>query len=176
MQRKKNQLVEEDEEVPADLRTMREMVKLGSSIDQMIQLTGDCPSKNENGKMPLLNTEVWVEDNKVQFEHYRKPSANPLLMLEMSAMPANVKRSVLTQEVVTIMKNMHSIALVRHSQTRGGGHNHDFSNYKWKSLSLQIRIMDVKRFFENSTSLTLHQGSENPHYRVKIENCCRPIE
>merc|ERR1712015_374892 len=82
------------------------MVKLGSSIDQMIQLTGDCPSKNENGKMPLLNTEVWVEDNKVQFEHYRKPSANPLLMLEMSAMPANVKRSVLTQEAVTIMKNI----------------------------------------------------------------------
>ena len=33
--------------------------------------------------------------------------------------------------------------------------------YKWKSLSLQIRIMDVKRFFENSTSLTLHRGSEN---------------
>ena len=24
-----------------------------------------------------------------------------------------------------------------------------------------IRIMDVKRFFENSTSLTLHRGSEN---------------
>ena len=53
-----------------------------------------------------INTQVWVEDNKVQFEHYRKPSANPLLMLEMSAMPANVKRSVLTQEVVTIMKNI----------------------------------------------------------------------
>ena len=53
-----------------------------------------------------INTQVWVEDNKVQFEHYRKPSANPLLMLEMSAMPANMKRSVLTQEVVTIMKNI----------------------------------------------------------------------
>ena len=56
--------------------------------------------------MPLLNTEVWVEDNKVRYEHYRKPSSNPLLMLEMSAMPANVKRSVLTQEVVTTMKNI----------------------------------------------------------------------
>ena len=33
--------------------------------------------------------------------------------------------------------------------------------YKWKSMSLQIRIMDIKRFFENSTSLTLHRGSEN---------------
>ena len=33
--------------------------------------------------------------------------------------------------------------------------------YKWKSLSLWIRITDKKRFFENSTSLTLHRGSEN---------------
>ena len=33
--------------------------------------------------------------------------------------------------------------------------------YKWNLLSLKIRIMGVKRFFEDSTSLTLHRGSEN---------------
>ena len=44
--------------------------------------------------------------------------------------------------------------------------------YKWKSLSLWIRITDIKRFFENSTSLTLHRGSENlkiPIIRSKIK-------
>ena len=99
------QLEEEDREVPADIRTMREMVKMGSSLDSMIQLTGDCPSSNENGKMPLLDTQVWVEGNKVQYEHYRKPVSNQLLMLEMSAMPAGMKRTVLTQEVVRVRKN-----------------------------------------------------------------------
>ena len=53
-------LVKEDEEVQADMRTMREVVRMGNSLSDMIQLTGDCPSANENGKMPLLNTQVWV--------------------------------------------------------------------------------------------------------------------
>ena len=91
-------LVEEDEEVQADMRTMREVVRMGNSLSEMIQLTGDCPSANENGKMPLLNTQVWVEENKLLHENYRKPMANPLTMLAMSAMPAKMKRTVLTQE------------------------------------------------------------------------------
>ena len=41
------------------------------------------------------------------YEHYRKPMANDLLMMEMSAMPAGMKRTVLTQEVVRIRKNIH---------------------------------------------------------------------
>merc|ERR550517_1572761 len=95
-------LVEEDMEVPTDMRTTREIAKMGSSISNMIQLTWDCPSNNDNRKMSLLNTEVWVEGNKVWYEHYRKEMSNQLLMLDISAMPARVKRATLTQEVITI--------------------------------------------------------------------------
>ena len=79
---------------------------MGNSLSGMIQLTGDCPSANENGKMPLLNTQVWVEENKLLHENYRKPMANPLTMLAMSAMPSKMKRTVLTQEVVRIRRNI----------------------------------------------------------------------
>ena len=99
-------LVEEDMEVEPDLRTMREVVRMASSIHPMIQLTGDYPSKNSDGKMPLLNTKVWVEEDLLLYENYRKPVANPFTMLEMSAMPGNMKRTVLTQEVVRIRRNM----------------------------------------------------------------------
>ena len=98
-------LVEEDQTKPADQRTMKEVVKLGSSINKMIQPTGDCPSLHTTGIMPFLDTQVWVEEHKVQYQFYRKPVANPLTMLEMSAMPASMKRRVLTQEVVRICKN-----------------------------------------------------------------------
>ena len=33
---------------------------MGNSLSDMIQLTGDCPSENESGKMPLLNTQEVV--------------------------------------------------------------------------------------------------------------------
>ena len=99
-------LVEEDIEVPSDMRTAREVAKMGSSISNMINLTWDCPSNNDNGRMSLLNTEVWVEGNKVWYEHFRKEMSNHLLMLEISAMPARVKRATLTQEVITIRRNI----------------------------------------------------------------------
>ena len=63
-------LEEEDKEVQADMRTMREVVRMGNSLSDMIQLTGDCPSANESGKMPLLNAQVWVEENKLMHENY----------------------------------------------------------------------------------------------------------
>ena len=101
----KPELVEEDRDTPGDLRTMREFVKLGSSINPDVQLTGDCPSNHSSGKMPALDTQLWVKCGKVMFEHYRKPMANPLVMMECSAMPVKVKRTTLTQEVIRIHKN-----------------------------------------------------------------------
>ena len=98
-------LVEEDRNSPPDVRTAREVAKMGNSINPMIQLTADCPSSNPSGMMPLLDIQVWVEDNKVMYQHYRKPMANPLLMLELSAMPASMKRTALTQEVIRILRN-----------------------------------------------------------------------
>ena len=60
-----------------------------------------------NGRSPkaALLSEVWVEGNVVQYNDYRKPCSNPLVMLEMSAMPAAMKRTALTQLVVKIRRN-----------------------------------------------------------------------
>ena len=100
------ELVEEDRGTPSDLRTMREFVKLGSSVNPDVQLTGDCPSNHLSGKMPALDTQIWVENRQIRFEHYRKPMSNPLVMMECSAMPTKVKRTTLTQEVVRILRNI----------------------------------------------------------------------
>ena len=58
---------------------MREVVKMASCINEMIQMTGDCPSLKNDGRMPLLNTKVWVEGELLLYENYRKPMANPLI-------------------------------------------------------------------------------------------------
>ena len=100
-------LTEEDMYTNLDIRTMREVVKMGNSITNMVQLIGDCPSLNQSGMMPLLDLQCWVEGNQLLYQHYRKPMTNPLLMMELSAMPAEMKRTALTQEVVRIRKNCH---------------------------------------------------------------------
>ena len=56
--------------------------------------------------MLALDTQIWVENGRILYEHYRKPMANPLVMMECSAMPTKVKRTTLTQEVVRILRNI----------------------------------------------------------------------
>ena len=86
-------LVQSDLEIPADARTMTEFIKMGSTINPDIQLTGDCPSLNLTGMMPALNTHLYVNSGKVMFQNYRKPMANLLMMMKNSAMPEKVKRA-----------------------------------------------------------------------------------
>ena len=87
----KPELVEEDRDRPGDLRTMREIVRLGSSINPDVQLPGDCPCKHTSGNMPVLDTQLWLKNGKVMFEHYLEPMAGPLVMPECSVMPVKDK-------------------------------------------------------------------------------------
>ena len=127
--------MEEDRDIPSDQRTMREVVKMANSITNIVQFTGDCPSLKLSGKMPLLDLQVWVDNNKLWYEHFRKPMANPLLMMSISAMPDIIKRTALTQEVVRTRRNTHPdlpwSTTVRHldifsRRMQLSGYNQDF--------------------------------------------------
>jgi hypothetical protein len=53
-------LVRQDADLPADNRSLKEILKMGNSINPMIQLTGDCPSNNQSSKMPVLDLQCWM--------------------------------------------------------------------------------------------------------------------
>ena len=49
-----------------------------SSVDPDIQLTWDAPGNNQDGRMPVLDLKVWMEQdqngvNKIRFTYYEKP-------------------------------------------------------------------------------------------------------
>ena len=62
-------------------------------------------TKNEDGWMPLLDCQMKVEENEIQYKFFKKPMATPLVMMQTSALPANVKRSSLIQEVIRRLRN-----------------------------------------------------------------------
>ena len=105
--------IEEDNQKPADARTMIEMTKMANSIISIIQWTNDCPSANQDEKMPILNLKVWIKgevgEQKIcfdsKFEPYRKPMAARTLILARSAMPSRIKRASFTQEALTLLRN-----------------------------------------------------------------------
>ena len=69
-----------------------------NSIDKDIQVTFDCPELNSNGKVPVLDIEMWMEGNLISHVFYRKPIASKYLIMQRSAMSKSTKRNTLFQE------------------------------------------------------------------------------
>ena len=88
-----------------DGRTAEIFRAIGNTIVGDISITVDYPSKNEDGWMPLLDCQMKVEENKIQYKFFKKPMATPLVMMQTSALPAKVKRESLTQEVIRRLRN-----------------------------------------------------------------------
>ena len=107
-----NQL-EKDKDLPPDTRMINLILEIGNSIDKDIVLTGDCPSLNPNNFMPLLDTQVRLQKSaeypagEIVFRHYRKPMASQLTIQFESALPQKQKITILSQEVLRILRNTH---------------------------------------------------------------------
>ena len=81
----KNELIENDRNIPEDERTMKELEKIGSSIHPSIKTTSDYPSKSVDNKMPLLDLKIWSENDSVRFAYYEKPTNSKFTIPVQSA-------------------------------------------------------------------------------------------
>ena len=97
---------------------MRKLQGIGKSIHPSIQITVDYPTNNPNGRMPVLDTEHWLEkveknngEKKVQVvhSHYSKPMANTQVIHKNSAISEKSKHNILVADLVRIMRNISTI-------------------------------------------------------------------
>ena len=88
--------------------TMEIILQITNGINPMIQLTVETPCNSENNKLAVLDVMVNVneiENNRVDFEFYEKPTTNPTLIMVDSALNFKTKRTVLTQECLRQLRN-----------------------------------------------------------------------
>ena len=84
--------------LPADQRTFQILTDIANSIDPNIQFTFDCPSLNDNNRVPVLDLEFWIENNDIMHAFYKKPISNECIILQRSAMSARIKRETAFNE------------------------------------------------------------------------------
>ena len=97
-----------------DERTMKRLQEIGNSIHPSIQLTVDYPSNHANGRMPVLDTEQWIERIEVEGEqkhqilhsHYTKEMASKFVIHRNSANPLRSKYNILIADLVRVMRNV----------------------------------------------------------------------
>ena len=97
----------EDEGLPADERTMKVLQSIANSVHHSIRMTVDYPSRNAEGKVPMLDVKMWIQEANgrkvILYEHYEKGMATKAVIHATSAVPKKMKRTVLTQEMLRIM-------------------------------------------------------------------------
>ena len=101
---------QKDKQLKNDRRTANLMVEIANSIDPSIKMEASVPSDFPNEKLPLLNSQVWIEkdnDNcpQIRYEHFEKPMASSLEIQNDSAMPEKTKRATLVQGGLTRLLN-----------------------------------------------------------------------
>ena len=106
--------IEEDKKVPGDRRTMKIISQLANSIDKNIQTTFEVPSDFPDGKMPYLDTKIWMNYNdencpqgKLMHQYFEKPMTTRLVVEKQSAIGDRETRTIHTQSIIRILRNCH---------------------------------------------------------------------
>ena len=87
-----------------------EIIKIvGNNIHPSIQLEVDCPSIDDDRKLPILDLKVWVAVingcNRMVHELYSKEISSKAVIHAKSALPWQQKGTLLTQEILRFMLN-----------------------------------------------------------------------
>ena len=88
--------------------------QIANSIHPCIRVSVDFPSNHQTGRMPILDTEQWIENVEVGnfikpqicHSHYSKPMASKYVTLQYSAMSCQNKISIFIADLVRIMRNV----------------------------------------------------------------------
>ena len=142
------EIIPESEETQGQLpdeRTMKKLQEIGNGIHPSIQVTVDFPSNNQNGRMPVLDTEHWMQDviingtpkRQVLHSHYSKPMSSPFVTHKESAMSARTKESVLVADLTRVMRN---ISLKCTTEERRTKIQHYMARLQYSGYNMEDRV------------------------------------
>ena len=90
-------------------RLARILTDIANTIQEGIVMVEDTPSRNPDGKLPILDMKVWMDEaDRVVYQHYEKPLNTTRVLSAQSAQSANCKKSVHVQECVRRILNTSS--------------------------------------------------------------------
>ena len=90
----------------SDARTLLILREIANSIDTAIQFEVDYPSLHENGRLPVLDLNMFIANDKIEFGFFRKPIASPFLILYKSAINSQTKRNSILQDGLRRLRNL----------------------------------------------------------------------
>ena len=122
-------------------RTTVEVTKAMSSILYFLQFTGEDGSMYNDGKLPTLDTALWISNGKISYTFYEKPTVGNQVLRRDTALPTASIRSTLLQETVRRLLNCSVGTEVKTTQTILSTYAQKLVNSGHSQLSTKIFII-----------------------------------
>ena len=94
-----------EEDIPPDQYTFKILSQIADTLDPAIKTVFDVPSLHNNGKLPILDLNIWVEGGQIRHQFYKKEIASKYLIHAKSALNNRTKRDTLFQEGLRRLRN-----------------------------------------------------------------------
>ena len=104
---------DEEEESPEE-RTRREVIRMFSDINEDLRFTLELQGDFIEEKIPTLDCKIWMDElYRVRYGFYEKEMAYKLCIKKQTALPEQLKKSVLTAEIARRLQSID-----RYSETK----------------------------------------------------------
>ena len=89
-----------------DARTFSVLEAIANTLNGDIQMESDVSSNHASGRLPVLDLDMFMTGEGVEFSFYQKPMNSPFCNMYRSALAAKTKRDSLFQEGLRRLRNM----------------------------------------------------------------------
>ena len=91
--------LDEDSSTDEDARVaIEELIEMANEIMRRIQMKEDAHFNYHDGKIPILDMKVWVDEkNRVRHEFYQKEVSTKVVMSARTAFKSSTKKAILYQ-------------------------------------------------------------------------------
>ena len=132
-----------------------------------IRMKEDIPANHDNGRIPILDTEMEVRNGRIIHYHYSKPMASLEVTNRRSAMSLSSKLSILVQEGIRRTRNMSKE--LPWEENKNLLQKLMIQMY-WAGYSYGNREIVIRRILakiDNDLASHIHEGRQ--YYRSKTE-------
>ena len=77
-----------------------------NSINSYPRFTTESQEDCQTGRLPTLDFEVWIENNKIRHSYYQKPMKTPFVLMSRSGMSYRQKFQILTNDLSRRLSNI----------------------------------------------------------------------
>ena len=151
-----------------------------NDVLSFLNFTSEIHEDFEDNKLPSLDTNIWVEDLRILFEHFEKPMNTNLVVQARSAISDETKASSLAEEVARRLRNTSrkiphgrrlEILEDLFTKMKTSGHSDKFMrNVAIKGIiSYENKVRRSLLDKSNPAYLPLYMGSYNSRGRAKVK-------